>query len=61
MWTGGNSWPLLKTLFERGREVADVWLKSDYAKLGQASSLDAKSSLLDPTLKHDGKRSEQRT
>ena len=46
-----TSWPLLKTLFERGREVADLWLKKDYANLGQTSSLNVKNALLDPTLK----------
>lgn len=55
-----TSWSLLKTLFERGREVADVWLENDYAKLGQASSLDVKGSLLDPTLKHSGNASARR-
>ncbi|MBB5460865.1 patatin-like phospholipase family protein [Paraburkholderia sp. Cpub6] len=55
-----TSWSLLKTLFERGREVANVWLENDYAKLGQASSLDVKDSLLDPTLKHSGNASARR-
>jgi NTE family protein len=55
-----TSWSLLETLFERGREVAGAWLKSDYAKLGQASSLDVKGALLDPVLKHKGNASTQR-
>ncbi|MEM5315000.1 patatin-like phospholipase family protein [Paraburkholderia sp. JHI869] len=46
-----TSWSLLKTLFDRGREVADVWLKNHYAELGQASSFNVKDALLDPTLK----------
>ena len=47
-----TSWPLLETLFERGREVAGVWLKDHYAKVGRTSSpVDVKDSLLDPMLK----------
>ncbi|TDG07078.1 patatin-like phospholipase family protein [Paraburkholderia guartelaensis] len=46
-----TSWSLLKTLFDRGREVADAWIKNNYANLGQASSLNVKDALLDPTLK----------
>ena len=46
-----TSWSLFKKLFDRGREVADLWLKNDYAKLGQTSSLNVKDALLDPTLK----------
>ncbi|MBC8747431.1 MULTISPECIES: patatin-like phospholipase family protein [Paraburkholderia] len=55
-----TSWALLKTLFQRGREVAHAWLENDYAKLGHASSFDVKGSLLDPTLKHSGNASAQR-
>lgn len=52
-----TSWSLLETLFERGRKVAGEWLEQNQAKIGQASSLDVKSALLDPTLKRRGNAS----
>lgn len=52
-----TSWSLLETLFEHGREVADVWLKQHYAKLGHESSFNVKSAVLDPTLKRAGRAS----
>jgi NTE family protein len=50
-----TSWPLLDTLFQRGRLVAQNWLESHYPKLGRESSYDVAECLLRPLLKHRSK------